>query len=143
MRGGGAGSSRGVAVLAWGCNGVVPAGGGGAQAWDAGLTAIEATLDTAVTVGCLIVAPRAGTLRNLFGRISAALGAGVTVRCTVRVNQANQALTFDYVGGGGQVTGSDLVNSVAVAAGDMIAIGLTRVAGVPGAPRYNFSMELV
>lgn len=140
MRGGG--GVKGSAVLLQGGSGVVAAGGSCCIAGDGGLTALEVTLDSAVTVQDWFIAPYAGTLRNLFGRINAALGVGITVAATVRVNQANTAITFQF-SGAAQTSGNDVTNSAVVAAGDTIAVGLTRIAGVPPSTRFNFALELV
>ena len=74
-------------------------------------------------------APRAGTILNLRVRHNAAVGNGNAVVYTLRVNGILTALTASRVTG---VIGdsSDLVNSVAVVAGDLIEMVASKALGI-------------
>jgi hypothetical protein len=140
MDGGGSGVAR--SVLAFGGNGVVAAGGSTSIRYsNSAGDAITGALPTAGLPGAAIVAPFAGTLRNLRVRLSAAAGAGITTRHTVYLNEVATAVLADIANPAQDADSGDL--EVAVAAGDRIAIGMTRVAGVPGALAYAHTLELV
>lgn len=70
-----------------------------------------------------IIAPRKGKVRNLFVRQEAAPGGVDTVTYTLFVNAGATALTVTIQGAA--VTGSDLVNVVDVAQGDLLSIRLS------------------
>lgn len=67
--------------------------------------------------------PFAGTIRNLYVRVSAAPGAGTSVTFTVNKNNTDTAVTCT-ISGTGQ-TASDTTHSVTVAAGDQLSIHVT------------------
>ena len=67
------------------------------------------------------VVPRAGTLQNMYVRHNAANGNGNSVNYTIRINGVATAFTLSLASGAvGQA--SDLVTTVAVAAGDLIDV---------------------
>jgi hypothetical protein len=72
-----------------------------------------------------IVAPRAGTLRNLFVRHQAAVGNGNSITYRVRINGVNTTITVTLATGAIAQT-SDLVNTAAVAQGDRITLSATK-----------------
>lgn len=76
-----------------------------------------------------LVAPRAGTLRNLFVRHNVANGNGNPIVYTVFVNGVATAITTSRVTGA-VGTSSDTANSVAVAQGARVSIRVTKAAGV-------------
>lgn len=77
-------------------------------------------------------APRAGTLRNLRVQVRAGAGNGNTIVYTLRVNGAASALTASLASTG--TSTSDLVNTVAVAAGDLLDLEVTKGAAVGTSP---------
>jgi hypothetical protein len=78
-----------------------------------------------------IVAPRAGTLKNLFVRHQAAAGNGNSVVYTVMINGVATTMTVTLATGAiGQV--SDLVNTAAVAQGDLISFRGVKALGIGG-----------
>jgi hypothetical protein len=81
---------------------------------------------------CQIPAPRAGTLRRLYVRHNTAGGNGNPVVYTVMKNGVATGITVSLVTGAvGQI--ADLVNTVAVVAGDLISIQLSKAAGIAAA----------
>jgi hypothetical protein len=74
--------------------------------------------------------PVAGTLKNLFLRLDAALAGGTSIAYTVRKSGAATTVTCTITTAGGAATCSDLTHSVAFAAGDLISIGTTRTGAV-------------
>ena len=68
---------------------------------------------------------RAGTIRELYARVTTAPGVGNSRVFRIRLNAVNTALTVTIAGA--NTTGNDVVNTVAVVAGDLISIALTRV----------------
>lgn len=68
-----------------------------------------------------LVAPRAGTLKNLFARSSSVSGNGNPVVYAVMVNGVVTAMTVSLPTGA-MGTASDLLNTVAVAQGDRVSI---------------------
>lgn len=94
--------------------------------------------DLAQTVSMQMVAPYAGTLRDFYVRHNSADGNGNSIVYTVRVGppagpMVATAITVSLATGAiGQ--GSDLANSVAVAAGDIIDIEVTKAASVGNSP---------
>jgi len=78
-----------------------------------------------------IVAPRSGTLKNMFVRHQAAAGNGNTIVYTVLVNGVATAITATLATGAiGQT--SDLVNTAAVAQGDLIQLRAVKALAVGG-----------
>jgi hypothetical protein len=74
---------------------------------------------------------RAGTLRNLFVRHNSAAGNGNNIVYTVMKNGVATAITVPLATGAvGQA--SDLVNTVAVVAGDRISLRGSKAAGIAG-----------
>lgn len=71
---------------------------------------------------------KAGMLRNL--RIHALPGAN-NATATVRINGGNTAITTVITGGAGEGIFSDLANTVAIAAGDYITVGVASGAAAP------------
>ena len=76
--------------------------------------------------------PRAGTLQNLRVRHNSPGGNGNDIVYTVRVEGVASALTVTLASDAAD--GSDLANTVAVAAGDRIDIEVTKAAGVGSSP---------
>jgi hypothetical protein len=116
-------------------------GGGGTLTWGDGNLGSSAdtrllhpsynALSTATTVGNAVewVAPRAGTLRNLFVRHNTANGNGNNVVYTVFKNGVATAITVTLATGAiGQA--SDLVNTVALAQGDVVNITAVKAATI-------------
>jgi len=88
---------------------------------------------TAQTDAIQIAAPRAGTLRALRVRHNKLGGSPNTVVYTVRINGAPSILTAAVASNA--AAGSDLVNSVVVAAGDLIDIQASKAANITGSLR--------
>jgi hypothetical protein len=78
------------------------------------------------------VAPRDGTLRNLYVRHGNPDGNGNNVTYTVRVNGVNTTLTVTMASTDSQA--SDLVNSVAVLAGQTVDVVVTKGANIGNSP---------
>ena len=77
---------------------------------------------------------RAGTLRNLVCFIGTAAGGGQSQVFTVRVNGVPTALTVTLAGAGAaNQIGNDLVNTVAVVAGDYVTMQIVTSAGAGNA----------
>lgn len=140
MRGANGSGGGGRAPVAWGGVGVVAAGGSTCLRYGS-TQPLLAAVPPATAISTRVLFPFAGTLRNLYGQITAALGAGITVGCTLYLNGVAQAMTFQF-SGAAQVTGNDLVNTVVVAAGDYAELVLTRVAGVPPSVTFIFEAEV-
>lgn len=86
--------------------------------------------------------PCAGTFKNLrVELLDSACGAGKSYTFTLRVNGADQALTCT-ISGGADVIGTDVVNTVTVAAGDEVNWEITP-AGTPAANNCAISCEFV
>jgi hypothetical protein len=87
-----------------------------------------------------MIAPRAGTVRNLFIRHNTPGGNGGVITYTVRKNAVDQLLTAALASTG--LVASDLINSFVVAAGDEISVKFTKP--VTGASVLNVvaTMEL-
>ena len=86
--------------------------------------------------------PRAGTLMNLFILHNAPAGNGNAIVYTVRKNGVATALAVTLASTGS--LGSDLANSVAVVAGDLIDIEVTKALGIGSTPNHVVAMmELV
>jgi len=82
--------------------------------------------------------PRAGTLRNLELKCTAGTN-DANYTYVLRVNGVNTALTFTVAGNA--ITGSDLTHSVAVAAGDLVSIEITK-SGAPATTVKNVSVTV-
>lgn len=85
------------------------------------------------------VAPYAGTVRNLYGRVSTAPAAGQTFTLTVMKNGAAQTLTCQFTDAG--VTANDTSNSFSVVAGDRVSMRVVTTA-TSGDYGGSFSVEL-
>jgi hypothetical protein len=116
-------------------------GGGGTLTWGDGNLGSSAdtrllhpsynALSTATTVGNAVewVAPRGGTLRNMFVRHNTANGNGTNVVYTVFVNGVATAITVTLATGAiGQA--SDLVNSVVIVQGDVVNITAVKAVSI-------------
>jgi hypothetical protein len=80
-------------------------------------------------VGC--VSPRAGTLKNL--RVRHCLtGTGGAIVYTLRVNGVDTALTCSATAGSAGAT--DIVHTVAISAGDVLDLKVTKAAGITLSP---------
>jgi hypothetical protein len=77
--------------------------------------------------------PRAGKMRNLRVRHNDPAGNGNSIAYTLRINGVASALTVSMTSTASD--GSDLVNEVPVAAGDLIDIEVTKATGVGQAPK--------
>jgi hypothetical protein len=88
------------------------------------------------------IAPRAGTLRNLYV-LAQALGTGVAnIIYTVSVNGTPSSLTVS-IANASVLEASDLVNTVAVSAGDKVSIEVTKSGSVTASHTHiTASMEL-
>jgi len=86
----------------------------------------------AQTVPIQIRAVRAGTLQKLRVRHNITAGNGNPIVYTLRVNGVATALTVSLAST--VADGSDLVNTVAVAAGDLLDFRVTKAAGVVASP---------
>jgi hypothetical protein len=85
-------------------------------------------------------ASRAGILRNMYVRHNITGGNGNAIVYTLRKNGIATALTVSLASTAND--GSDLVNSVSVAKGDLIDVEVTKAAGIGGTPRdITVSME--
>jgi hypothetical protein len=78
--------------------------------------------------------PRAGTVRNLRIRHNITAGNGNLIVYTVRINGVATALTVSLASTVSD--GSDLVNSVVVASGDLIDIEVTKALDVVVSPTF-------
>lgn len=87
----------------------------------------------------LLVAPRAGTARNLRCYLGTAPGGADTLVVTARKNAADQATTLTYTGAESGLK-SDTSNTFAIAAGDRVAIKGVSSAGT--AANLACSMEI-
>ena len=76
---------------------------------------------------------RAGTLRSMYVRHNNPGGSGAVITYTLRVNGIATALTVALAST--SATGSDLANSVVVAAGDTVDIEVTKAATAGGGSR--------
>lgn len=85
--------------------------------------------------------PRAGTLRNLYVQHNTPGGTGATVTYTVRVNGVVTALAVSLASTA--TTASDMVSAVAVAAGDLVDIEVTKGAVIgTGILRPEVTLEV-
>lgn len=89
-----------------------------------------------------IVMPRAGTLQNFFARHNAAIGNGNSVVYTVFLNGVATLITATLATGAiGQA--SDLVNTVAVAQGDIVIVRAVKALTIGnGSQEAMCSLEL-
>jgi hypothetical protein len=88
--------------------------------------------DLAQTVAIRIPAPRAGNIKTLRVVHNGPAGNGSAIVYTLRVGGVASALTASLASTGS--TASDLVNTVAVLAGDLLDIEITKAAGVGTSP---------
>lgn len=88
-------------------------------------------------------APRSGTMQNMRVRHNAANGNGNSIDYTLRINSVNTLMTATLASGAiGDA--SDLVNTVAVAAGDLIDVTAVKPLSIgSGNQDTMISMELV
>lgn len=101
----------------------------------------DAIAETAGATNARITVPRAGTLRNMYIRHGNPLGNGNDIVYTLRVNAVASLLTATLASTGGTV--SDLVNTVAVVAGDTIDVEVTKALGIGSSPtNITATMEL-
>jgi hypothetical protein len=77
-------------------------------------------------------APRAGTLRNMRVRHNITAGDGDPIVYTMRINSVASLLTVSLASTASD--GSDLVNTVAVAAGDLVDLEVTKADAVGTSP---------
>jgi hypothetical protein len=84
-------------------------------------------------------APSAGNIKNL--RVAQLAGAGGAVLYTLTVNGVATALTASVLASA--TSGSDLADTIPVAAGDLIALQVTKAAGIGTSPtRIVVSAEM-
>jgi hypothetical protein len=88
-----------------------------------------------------IIMPRAGTARNLRLRTSTAQPASGSLVITLRKNGVDTAITFTIAAGAAAGMFTDLVNTVAYAAGDLMALKLVNNATAGSATIETFSLE--
>lgn len=121
----GAGGGNGPCVLGWGNNLV-------------GYTTTPRYLtpwydgDLALVAPVRAEAPRAGTLRSLRVRHTTPAGNGNPIAYTVRVNGVASALTATLLSTA--ASGSNLINTVAVAAGDLLDLEVTKPLSIGTSP---------
>lgn len=97
---------------------------------------------TAQTIVVAWRIPRAGTIRNMRVRHNITAGNGNAIVYTLLVNGVATALTVSLASTAAD--GSDLVNTVAVAAGDLVSVRATKAAAVGTSPTDIIaSMEFV
>ena len=125
---GATGSSAG-AVLAWGNQSV---GGTTANRYMDPWGAQNQIAGTDGTTNARHVAPRDGTLRNMFVRHGNPDGNGNTIDYTVRVNGVATSLTVSLASTGSQA--SDTANTASVTQGDNIDLIVTKAAGIGNSP---------
>jgi hypothetical protein len=87
----------------------------------------------AQTVPVQFRASRAGTLKNLRVRHNVTAGNGNAIVYTIRINGVASALTVSLLST--TADGSDLVNTAAVSAGDLIDVIITKASAVGGSPK--------
>lgn len=122
------------AVLLWGNNGV--------SSTTTTRYLMPCYEDALATTGAIqFRVPYAGTLKNLRVRHNTTAGNGNAIVYTLRVNSVASALTCSV--NSTSADGSDVTNSVAVAAGDLLDIAVTKAASVGTSPSdIMASMEL-
>jgi hypothetical protein len=90
--------------------------------WQATGSNAHSTTERGSTIG------ESGTLSHLYIRTTTSQTVNGAMTCVVRVNSADTALTLTMAAGSGPTTYSDLVNTVAVTAGDRIGIACANAA---------------
>jgi hypothetical protein len=120
-----AGTPRGGAILHWGNSGILP------TTTTRFLTPGFAP-SNAQTTAIQYRAPRAGTARNMFIQCTTAPGDGDPVVYTLRVNSVASALLVSLASN--VLSGSDLINTVAIAQGDLIDIQVTKALNITTSP---------
>lgn len=97
---------------------------------------------TSPTAGISIIAPRGGTLRNLFVRHHSATGSSNTVTYTVQVNGVDTPIVATLAANAVATVGN-VANTVAVAQGDRITVKVTKSAAIgAGSLKVVASMEI-
>lgn len=86
---------------------------------------------TAPTVGISIIAPRGGTLRNLFVRHHSATSSSNTVTYTVQVNGVDTAIVATLAANVAATVGN-VINTVVVAQGDRVTVKITKSGAISG-----------
>lgn len=101
----------------------------------------QATAPTVATSN--FVSPRAGTLKNLFVRHNVAIGNGNSVIYTVLINGVASGVTVTLAtGAAGQA--SDLVNTVAVAQGNLVSLRAVKALAIGnGSQEVTASMLII
>lgn len=112
--------------------GNVPAVRFGTPWWDA-------TASAPLVIEEFIFCPLDGVLRNLRVKVETPAAGSDTATFTVRVNGVNTALTVTHTESA--TTSTDSSNTVAVAAGDTISLGVTTSASVSGSS-YRIAFEV-
>ena len=111
----------------------------------------EATLDAAATEYTYLengngnweateayqIIPTNGTLKKLYVELESAPGAGKSYVFTLRINGANGIITCTV--SDTNITANDLVNTIAVSAGDTVGITVTP-SGTPNIPRARWGL---
>lgn len=113
----------------------------GTGAIAAGATNFVGTIgNNAVEANVRMVAPCAGTIRNLYVVTDAAPGAGQTFIYTIRKNGADGAITCT-LSGAAATTGNDTTNTATVAAGDTFDVKVV-ISAAAAAAHHAISLEL-
>ena len=86
--------------------------------------------------------PRGGQLANLFVHPTSAPAGGAVMTVTVRVNGLDTLLAVTHTSVDGTNTVSNMVNTVAVSQGDLVAVKFTESGGVAPGAVYRASFEL-
>ena len=82
--------------------------------------------------------PTGGTISSLFVELSAAVAAEATVTFTLRYDNGDTLLACTLAAG--ETTGSNIANSIAVAAGKIVSMQITYT-GTPGTPMARWTTE--
>jgi len=130
-------AGKGIGILGWGNSSI--SAGADTRFLDAWYNQAVAPLVLDGGLPC----PRAGTINNLFVRHNVAIGNGATVVYTVMVNGVATAITVTLATNAiGQA--SDLVNSVAVAQGDVIGLRAVKAASIGnGSQEVTSTLQLL
>jgi hypothetical protein len=97
---------------------------------------------TAPTTRYVMIMPRAGTLKNMYVVHSVPAGNGSNIRYRLEKNSTPDAL--DITIASTAASGSDLVNTVSIAAGDTISLEVTKAVSIGTSPAgITVSMEFV
>lgn len=129
-------SSGPKSVLEWQCSGASPSTAARFMFPYSGVPVAAAASER------FILVPRAGTLRNLRARAVTAVAGTGNITYTVRVNGVSTALTCVVSKGASPHEGSDLVNTVVVAAHDRVSLQVVYSAtGAPNPASLFVSVE--